>query len=114
MRSNMQVPSNAKVLALNCLLLPAGQVTFEPSFQDTQAAALSVLEGAVVAAMGLPKITPSSISSSSLAAPPASTNAASMASNPTVIPSTGLTEELVQQTAQVNAPECDCIALCAW
>lgn len=83
---------------------------FEPSFQDTQAAALSALEGAVVAAMGLPKITPSSISSSSLAAPPASTNAASMASNPTVIPSTGLTEELVQQTAQVSVVECHPIA----
>jgi hypothetical protein len=39
-----------------------------------------------------------------LAAPPASTNVASMASNPTVIPSTGLTEELVQHTAQVRMP----------
>jgi hypothetical protein len=85
--------------------LPAGKVLFEPSFQDTQAAVLSVLEGAVVAAMGLPKITPSSISSSSLAAPPASTNVASMASNPTVILSTGITEELVQHTAQVRIPQ---------
>lgn len=77
---------------------------FEPSFQDTQAAALSVVEGAVVAALGLPKITPNGISSSSLAAPPASTNVALLASNPAVIPSTGLAEELVQHTAQVSSP----------
>ncbi|KAF6266164.1 dynein heavy chain 9 [Scenedesmus sp. NREL 46B-D3] len=82
------------------LVATRGQFMFEPSLQDTQAAALSVVEGAVVAALGLPKITPNSISSSSLAAPPASTNVALLASNPTVIPSTGLAEELVQHTAQ--------------
>lgn len=84
--------------------LPAvGHMVFEPAFPDTQTAVLSVLEGAVVAAMGLPRITPSSISSSSLAAPPAVTNVAALTSNPTVIPSTGLAEELVRQTVQVRA-----------
>eukprot|EP00882_Tetradesmus_deserticola_P033611 GHRQ01038412.1.p1 GENE.GHRQ01038412.1~~GHRQ01038412.1.p1 ORF type:complete len:151 (+),score=43.89 GHRQ01038412.1:684-1136(+) len=87
-------------MRLRTLLLTAGQLAFEPSFQDTQAAALSAIEGAVVAAMGLPKITPNSISSSSLPAPPASTNMALLASSPNVIPSTGLSEELVQRTAQ--------------
>lgn len=77
-------------------------MSFEPSFQDAHAAVLSVVEGAVLAALGLPKISPATISSNTLSAPPAVTNVAALVNNPTVISSTGLTEEAVQDVVKVT------------
>lgn len=73
---------------------------FEPSLEDTQSVVLSMLEAAVLAASDLPRITPASTTSGVTAAPAAS-SAPTLGSNPSVIPSTGLDEQLVQDTIQV-------------
>ena len=62
-----------------------------------------MVEGAVYATLGLPKISPASISNSTLSAPPAVTNAAALASNPTVISGTALSEGFVQDTVKVSS-----------
>lgn len=94
---------NCRALLLwYCLLRSAGRAAFEPSFHDAQVAVLSVVEGAVYATLGLPKISPATISNSTLLAPPAVTNAAALANNPTVIPGTALSEEVVQGTVKVT------------
>lgn len=79
----------------------AGQVVFEPCLEDTHTVVLSMLEAAVVAASDLPRITPASTSSGVTVAAAAS-GAAALGSSPGVIPSTGLGEQMVQDTLQVS------------
>lgn len=79
---------------------PAGCVVFEPTLESTQTVVLAVLEAAVLAAADLPRITPASTSSGVTPAPAAS-GAAGPGSSPSVIPSTGLDEGLVQDTLKV-------------
>lgn len=64
---------------------------------------LSVLEAAVLAATDLPRITPTSTNTGITAAPAGSTTAAATScSNASVIPSTRLDEQLVQDTIKVS------------
>jgi hypothetical protein len=60
-----------------------------------------VLEAAVLAAADLPRITPNSTSSGVVAAPSASSSASVAPGSPSIIPSTGLDEQLVQETIKV-------------
>lgn len=73
-----------------------------------------MVEGTVLAAVGLPRISLATISNCTLSAPPVLTNIASILNNPTVIPSTGLSEEVVQATVKVSGPTwLDCALLIA-
>jgi hypothetical protein len=94
--------SNPSMRLHVCTSCPAGKLVFDPCLEDTQAVVLSVLEAAVLAAADLPRITPNSTSSGVVAAPSASASAPP--GSPSIIPSTGLEEELVQETIKVRAP----------
>eukprot|EP00878_Enallax_costatus_P013463 GHUV01014078.1.p1 GENE.GHUV01014078.1~~GHUV01014078.1.p1 ORF type:complete len:1340 (+),score=424.03 GHUV01014078.1:252-4271(+) len=99
-QQDQQLWSCLPVFEMDLTATIQGRVGFEPSVQDAQVAVLSVVEAAVYAALGLPKISPASISNSTLSAPPAVTNAAALASNPTVISGTALNENFVQNTVK--------------
>jgi hypothetical protein len=85
----------------------AGCATCEPSLPDVQAAVLAVLDGAIAAAAGLPRISPASISGRSLAVPPlpaagllAGSSGTSSADAAT-IPAAGVHDSAVQAAVQV-------------
>lgn len=90
----------ARLLVMSC---HAGHVVFEPSIADTQAAVLSVLEAAVLAASDLPRITLSGDSVGGIA-PPAVSSLAATSGNAGTIPSTKLDEKSVQNVLQVSYP----------
>lgn len=92
----------AAVLFVCLLYACTGRVVFDPPLEDTTGAVLSVLEAAVLAAANLPRITPASISSTSIAALPASTARDALGGNPIAVPSMGLEDQLVHNTCNVS------------
>ncbi len=88
----------------------AGTISFQPSFQETEAAVLSTLDALVAAVAGIPRLGPHSTSSGSAVAPPppagssaaAAAAAGSDGSSGNAIPSTGLYEEAVVAARRVG------------
>jgi hypothetical protein len=69
--------------------------------EDAQAVVLSMLEAAVLAASDLPRIMPASTTSGVTAAPTTG-GAAAVGGSSGTIPSTGINEQLVQDTIRVS------------
>lgn len=77
-------------------------MVFQPSFAETQAAVLSVLDGVVQAVMGIPRISPATINSNSLAAPPPASSVGALAHSSTVVPVADPGEDLIQDAIVVR------------